>query len=86
MTAGKREVDFLLKQGRGMTGLIQVSWRLEDKKTRQREIRALSQAMEETDTNQGTILTYNEEETAEVQGRVIQKCPHGSGWSREIDK
>ncbi len=46
-----------------MTGLIQVSWRLEDNKTRQREIRALSQAMEETDTNQGTILTYNEEET-----------------------
>ncbi len=75
MTAGNQEVDFLLKQGRGMTGLIQVSWSLEDKKTRHREIRALSQAMEETNINQGTILTYNEEETAEIKGRVIQIMP-----------
>lgn len=75
MTAGNQEVDFLLKQGRGMTGLIQVSWSLEDKKTRQREIRALSQSMEETNMNHGTILTYNEEETVEIKGRVIQVMP-----------
>ena len=58
-----------------MEGLIQVSWNLEDKKTRQREMRALSQSMEETNINHATILTYNEEETAEIKGRVIQIMP-----------
>ncbi|MEK6621310.1 MAG: DUF4143 domain-containing protein, partial [Planctomycetota bacterium] len=75
MTAGNLEVDFLIKQGLKMEGLIQVSWNLEDKKTRQREMRALSQSMEETNINHATILTYNEEETAEIKGRVIQIMP-----------
>lgn len=75
MTAGNLEVDFLIKQGQKMEGLIQVSWSLEDKKTRQREIRALSHSMEETNINHATILTYNEEETEEIKGRVIQIMP-----------
>lgn len=60
-TGKEKEVDFLIKAG-GTKQLIQVAWDMIDAKTKQREISALTQAMEEQKLNSGLILTFNTED------------------------
>ena len=46
-TKNNREVDFLVKEGKEVTELIQVSYSIEDEKTRKREVMAMKTAVDE---------------------------------------
>jgi len=69
------EVDFVIKAGQKLTGLIQVAWDVSDEATRKREDRALRRAMEELDVDSGIILTEDEERTLEENGKTIRYMP-----------
>lgn len=60
-TASGKEVDFICRGQGNAWELIQVSKEIRDRKTREREIRALKKAMEEMNVNGGKIVTYEEE-------------------------
>lgn len=63
VTRSGSEVDFLVTARRsGKRRLIQVCWTLEDKTTREREIRGLKEAMKELKVMKATIVTWNVEE------------------------
>lgn len=73
-TKNNLEVDFVVKAGVGKTA-IQVSWSINDPKTRDRELRALVAAMDELRLSKGLVLTYNEEDEIEVDGKTITVMP-----------
>lgn len=56
------EVDFLIREGIQIRSLIQVTESLTDPKTRERELKALTQAMQELKVENGLILTLDERE------------------------
>jgi len=70
-TGNGLEVDFLIKEKTKAKSLIQVAWDLADKKTRDREIKALIEAMNELNLNQGMILTDNERESLKSGSKKI---------------
>ncbi len=69
------EVDFLVKKGQKIAGLIQVAWDVRNEDTQKREERALDYAMEELDVNTGIILTEDYEKTREENGKTIKYMP-----------
>lgn len=73
------EVDFVVKEGRHVTRLIQACWDMRAVDTRNREVRALVQASKALDCDDLLILTANTagEETVEWYGtkRVVRLCP-----------
>jgi predicted AAA+ superfamily ATPase len=62
----QEEVDFVVKEGLRVTRLIQVCARVEDPKTREREVRALLKASAELHCSDLTVLTDSFEETQEA--------------------
>ncbi|MFH1637315.1 MAG: ATP-binding protein [Candidatus Woesearchaeota archaeon] len=58
---GKKECDFLIKEGTKITGAIQVAETIADVKTREREIEGLVEAMERYKLKQGLIITADSE-------------------------
>ncbi len=76
-TKNNLEVDFIVKKETGEKELIQVSWSLDDKKAREREIKSLLIAMDELSILKGMILTDDEEETIKIgQKTIIVKPAH----------
>jgi len=71
----QQEVDFIVKRGMDVTELIQVCWDIEDQKTKQREINALSKAMEEIKLKQGFVITEEYENEEEINGKKIYFVP-----------
>ncbi len=69
------EVDFLIYRQRSVRELIQVSLSIENKKTRNREVRALITATRQLKAANLTIITMNEEETIETEGVTINVKP-----------
>lgn len=69
------EVDFVVKEGQKIGGLIQVAWNVRDEGTRRREERALVCTMEELGVNEGMILTEDEEKILEKNEKVIKYMP-----------
>ena len=69
--AQQREVDFVIKEGRSVTQLIQVSWDLTAASTREREIRALPRAGDDLSCDRLLLLTADtdSEEDVEWYGR-----------------
>ena len=65
--AGQREVDFVVKEGRQVTQLIQVCWDMTGGDTRQREIRALLQAGAELSCDRLLVLTADADSEEEVE-------------------
>ncbi|HEY4695617.1 MAG TPA: ATP-binding protein [Candidatus Hydromicrobium sp.] len=70
-TKNNLEVDFIVKKETEEKELIQVSWSLIDKKTREREIKSLLIAMSELSILKGLILTDDEEENIEIEQKTI---------------
>ncbi len=70
-TKNNLEVDFLSKKGIKPAELIQVCWSLKDKKTKEREIKSLSRAMDELKLKNGLILTDNEDEVIKIKGETV---------------
>ena len=69
------EVDFAVKKKNKLEKLIQVSVELEDKKTAEREERALLAAMQEFNLSEGLILNRDLEKTGEREGKNIFYIP-----------
>ena len=65
--AQQREVDFVVKQGRQVTQLIQVCWDFSGKSTQQREIRALLQAGRDLSCDRLLVLTADTDAEEEVE-------------------
>lgn len=74
-TKNNKEVDFLVKSRQGEKKLIQVSWDINDEKTKKREIDGLLQAMAELKMTKGLILTYNSEAEISAEGKRIEVRP-----------
>lgn len=66
------EVDFYLYKKRVF---IQVSQSIVNLTTRQREVQALLEAMEEVRESTGIIITEDEKETLEIEGKTIEVLP-----------
>lgn len=65
--AQQREVDFVVKQGRQVTQLIQVCWDMTGGSTRQREVRALLQAGRDLSCDRLLVLTADTDAEEEVE-------------------
>ena len=74
-TARGREVDFLKTDMYGAKKLIQVCASFSAKSTRNREISALTEAMDELGIETGTIVTLSEEESIETECGKIHAIP-----------
>lgn len=74
-TNNGHEIDFIIKDSEGRKHLIQVSAQLTNPDTRNREIRALNEAMAETDTNQAIIISLNQEEKIKTKHGQIYILP-----------
>ena len=69
-----REIDFLVKEGKLIVELIQVSYSIEDEQTRKRELAAFKAAVNELSTNtpiQCTLLTMDKNEQIDLNGLTI---------------
>ena len=74
LTASQREVDFVHEHA-GEQELVQACATLADAATREREVTALTEAMQETGIAAATIVTLDEEERIEVASGTIQVTP-----------
>lgn len=68
------ETDFYVKNKTG-EDLIQVSWNIGEKETKDREIKNLLAAMDETKTKKGLVLTYGESGIIKRAGKEIKVMP-----------
>lgn len=71
-TKADLEVDFCLRQGRKIISLIQVTEHLNDSKTREREIQALSSAMDELKMQKSLVITLDHSEEINIGKKKIQ--------------
>lgn len=69
------EVDFICRGGRTVTDLIQVAKELSAEQTKNRELKALFKAMEETSVTNGTIVAYEDEETVKENSKTVAVIP-----------
>ena len=74
-TCAGREVDFVAQRRDRSRILVQVCETLADPQTRKRELAALGEAMSELKMTRGTIVTRNEEETTQADGRTVDVVP-----------
>ena len=74
-TVNSLEVDFLTKNGKKDISLVQVADNLDNEKTRQREIDALTYAMDELKLKKALILTEDTEEEIKLKGKAILVQP-----------
>ena len=63
----RRECDFVVAQQRGVTAAYQVCYEL-TAENRDRELAGLAAALRQFDLKRGTVLTYNQADTCELNG------------------
>ncbi|HQA83723.1 MAG TPA: DUF4143 domain-containing protein, partial [Syntrophales bacterium] len=71
---GRRECDFIIKEGTKPTMAIQVCWELTPR-NELRELRGLGEAMRTLAIEQGLILTHDEEKELSFEGALIRVMP-----------
>lgn len=71
----KHECDFVLTKSGRVTQALQVCQRMDDIKTRDREINGLKEAMESYNLKTGYIITDDDEETMTINGLNIHVIP-----------
>ncbi len=71
----QREVDFVIKEGFEVKGLIQVCHDVDDLNTKEREVKALLKASEELGCNSLQIITRDYEGIEEVRRKKIRFVP-----------
>jgi len=72
--SGKRECEFIIKNGRSITGVIQVCHEMNDKNM-EREFEGLFEAMETFQLDSGLILTNDQEDTRKTGDRTVNIKP-----------
>lgn len=68
---GKKEVDFLIREGIEITKIINVVFSIKDDQTRQRELAGLVEAMVEFDLPESFLITMNENREIETEAGVV---------------
>ena len=71
----KSECDFVIKEKNNIIQAIQVCWTMHDVKTKQREINGLMDAMSTYQLKEGLILTEDENDRIEIDGKIINVIP-----------
>ena len=71
----KEEVDFVVKEGKKVTQLIQICYDAENFMTRDRELRILIKASDEFKCKELVLLTMHEEKEEKISGKTIQVKP-----------
>jgi len=71
----KEEVDFVVKEGKKVKQLIQVSYDISDFMTLDREKRILIKSSEEFNCNDLILLTMHEERQEKINGKTIKVIP-----------
>ena len=75
-TRDNKEVDFIISEGKKINSLIQVCNNLSDPKTRERELKALIDALDDFKLNIGIIITSKDDYKEEnINGKVIKIIP-----------
>jgi len=72
----KKECDFIIKSGRNITHVIQVTDNLSNPSTRKREIEGVKYAMNQFNLDEGTIVTFGTEETIIEGSKKIHIIPY----------
>ena len=72
---GNRECDFIVQHENGVKCVLQVSWSLNDPKTRQREMTGLLEAANVTKCENLIIITHDEEDIIQMNNKVIHIIP-----------
>ena len=67
-----REIDFIIKEGKKVSELIQVCYMLDDFVTKEREIKALLQGSEELQCDNLLIITWDYEAVEIVSGKNVR--------------
>ena len=67
----QREVDFVIKKGLKPTILIQVCWDLNDKKTKERELKALVSGLKKLKLKSCLIITDDYEDKEKIDSKLI---------------
>ena len=70
-----REVDFIIKEGKEIKKLIQVCWKMDDEKTKNRELRSLQKAMKELKCENALIITEDAEGEEKLNGFKVKTLP-----------
>ena len=81
---GKRECDFVVREGNSIVRAIQVCYDLDDD-NRNREFKGLIEAMETFGLQEGLLLTGNQDDEIEFSGKKIAIRPVWR-WSIEQDR
>ena len=71
-TSNDKEVDFVIRDGRKVTSLIQVSYDISKTKTRERELDALVKASEELKCDNLMLISWNHDGSVEYRGKSIR--------------
>ena len=71
-TSNDKEVDFVTRDGRKVTSLIQISYDISKVKTRERELDALVKASEELKCDNLILITWNQEEFVDYKEKTIR--------------
>jgi hypothetical protein len=74
-TGTGNEVDFIWQDHRNMKHLVQVAYNIDSDYTKDREIRALREAMRELHLTGGTLVTYSREGTHQTPEGTIEIVP-----------
>ena len=70
------ELDFVVKSGKDVQQLVQVSWSIKDANTKKRELEGLSKAMEAFGIKKGLLITHDEEGLEKLDGgRTVTIVP-----------
>lgn len=70
-TSNDKGVDFVTRDGRKVTSLIQVSYDISKTKTRERELDALVKASEELKCDNLLLITWDQNEEVNYKGKMI---------------
>ena len=73
--ADKKECDFVVREGMRINAAYQVTIAMNDEKTRKREIEGLLEALNAYGLTEGYILTMEEKEDVEIDGKRIHILP-----------
>jgi len=67
--------EFILKEKNSVSEAIQVTYSLKDGATRKREIEGLLEALREFNLKKGVVITNDESDFMEVEGKKIDVIP-----------
>lgn len=74
-TKNNHEVDFLVEEKGKIIKLIQVAWSISDAETKERETRALREAMQELKIKKAEIITFEDEGSIDLDGNKVVVIP-----------